>query len=445
MALETFKVKGSPLKYKFLSSAIGAGFITLIVVVANLDYLSQTEDHSEKAQKVDNTKKVIELKGQLEHAKNVGINLVNQEYSQNSASKAAPISVKQDVSTHFNDDKTFEPLKKSESFTLDNEEDHLKSYIAYKEANKLLDRNFSYEKKEQKPSYEDTSPNSLVEEVPSIITSNAKAYKRKAFQDALKAKTKVNLSTVENAHSKLSKVNSSDTKALGKDNHQYNPMKAYQIFENDDYELDNSVQNPKTPFALMHGSVIAATLTTGINSHLPGQVVAIVSQNVYDSIKGEYLLVPRGSKLIGQYDSRYAFGTERLFIGFNRLIFPNGQSLNIGAMPGQSTDGYSGFDADVQTHYFKAIMSSLFLSTIQTQNDVVNDHYDSNDDKTAADHFSKNFSNQNSSALPRVIQAGNNVASTLTVKSGYNFSIAITKDIFFKAPYGESTREYYIK
>ena len=90
-------------------------------------------------------------------------------------------------------------------------------------------------------------------------------------------------------------------------------------------------------------------------------------------------------------------------------------------------------------------MSSLFLSTIQTQNDVVNDHYDSNDDKSAADHFSKNFSNQNSSALPRVIQAGNNVASTLTVKSGYNFSIAITKDIFFKAPYGESTREYYIK
>ena len=84
MALEKFKVKGSPLKYKFLSSAIGAGFITLIVVVANLDYLSQTEDHSEKAQKVDNTKKVIELKGQLEHAKNVGINLVNQEYSQNS-------------------------------------------------------------------------------------------------------------------------------------------------------------------------------------------------------------------------------------------------------------------------------------------------------------------------------------------------------------------------
>ena len=85
------------------------------------------------------------------------------------------------------------------------------------------------------------------------------------------------------------------------------------------------------------------------------------------------------------------------------------------------------------------------MSTNQTQNDVVNNHYDSNDDKTAADHFSKNFSNQNSTALPRVIQASTNITSTLTVKSGYNFSIAITKDIFFKAPYGESSREYYIK
>lgn len=440
MALDKIKVGASPSKYKFF---VGTGFavgIASILLIANADKHS---DNNTQAQKVESTKNSSsELKGQLEHAKNIGLNLINQEYNSN---KVAPEIVKQDVSTHFNDDKTIESLKMSGSFTIENDEDHLKSYIAYKEANKLLDRNFNgdlIEKKEQKTP---NVPNSFIEEVPSIISTKAKDNKRKAFEEALKAKTKVNLANHEKPQSKTSQDNSQDSKSFGKNKNQYNPMNAYQIFENDDYELDSNVQNPKTPFALMQGSVISATLTTGINSHLPGQVVAIVSQNVYDSISGDYLLVPRGSKLIGQYNSGYAFGAERLFIGFNRLIFPNGQSLNIGAMPGQSTDGYSGFDADVQNHYFKAIMSSLFLSTIQTQNDVVNNHYDSNDDKTAADHFSKNFSNQNSTALPRVIQASTNITSTLTVKSGYNFSIAITKDIFFKAPYGESSREYYIK
>lgn len=71
----------------------------------------------------------------------------------------------------------------------------------------------------------------------------------------------------------------------------------------------------------MQGSVIHATLLNGINSELPGQITAQISRDVHDSIRAKYLLIPRGSKLVGQYASGAAFGTERLFIGFNRIIF----------------------------------------------------------------------------------------------------------------------------
>lgn len=103
--------------------------------------------------------------------------------------------------------------------------------------------------------------------------------------------------------------------------------------------LPNRVVPQQSAFELKRGSVIPATLVTGINSDLPGHITAQVSQNVYDSATGHRLLVPQGAKLLGRYDSNVSFGQRRVLVIWTDLIFPNGSTLQIGGMAGVDADG----------------------------------------------------------------------------------------------------------
>jgi type IV secretory pathway VirB10-like protein len=85
--------------------------------------------------------------------------------------------------------------------------------------------------------------------------------------------------------------------------------------------------NPASRYIVQAGAVIAAALITGIRSDLPGQVTAQVTENVYDSPTGQFLLIPQGSKLIGAYDSQVSFGQDRVLLVWTRLIMPNGRSI----------------------------------------------------------------------------------------------------------------------
>jgi hypothetical protein len=96
-------------------------------------------------------------------------------------------------------------------------------------------------------------------------------------------------------------------------------------------------------YELKRGSVIPATLITGINSDLPGRITAQVSQNVYDSATGHYLLVPQGTKLLGRYDNKVSFGQSRVLVVWTDMIFPNGSTLQLVAMAGTDAEGYGGF------------------------------------------------------------------------------------------------------
>jgi type IV secretory pathway VirB10-like protein len=120
----------------------------------------------------------------------------------------------------------------------------------------------------------------------------------------------------------------------------------------EDY-LDASLQNPISNYELQAGTVIRAVLITGINSDLPGQITAQVSDNVYDSISGNNLLVPQGTKVVGAYDSKVAYGQERVLVAWKRLILPNGQSIDLNGMPGVDLSGYAGFNDEVDNHYVK--------------------------------------------------------------------------------------------
>lgn len=108
--------------------------------------------------------------------------------------------------------------------------------------------------------------------------------------------------------------------------------------------LPNRVVPQQSLYELKRGSVIPATLITGINSDLPGRITAQVSQNVYDSATGHRLLIPQGTKLFGRYDSKVSFGQSRVLVIWSDIIFPNGSTLQIGGLAGTDAQCYGGFD-----------------------------------------------------------------------------------------------------
>ncbi len=122
------------------------------------------------------------------------------------------------------------------------------------------------------------------------------------------------------------------------------------------------------------GSVIPAMLITGVNSDLPGNMVAQVSENVYDSPTGKRLLIPQGSRLFGTYDSKVIFGQKRPLIKWTRLIYPDGSTLDLMNMPGTDRRGYAGFKAKVNNHYWPMLTNAAMVSVFA----AVADYYDDN-------------------------------------------------------------------
>lgn len=126
--------------------------------------------------------------------------------------------------------------------------------------------------------------------------------------------------------------------------------------------VEARLQAPRSRFEVKAGSVIPGALITALNSDLPGEVVAAVTQNVYDHVTGRYLLIPQGARLIGRYDSNVAYKQRRALVVWNRIIFPNGYSINIGTMIGTDGTGASGV-ADRVNNHFGGKASAALLST----------------------------------------------------------------------------------
>lgn len=336
-------------------------------------------------------------------------------------------------------------------------EDYLREYIRYRERGNLLDRNaknedYSYTAEASEERTKDKSQN-----VHELDLNRAAEY-RKAKAAPTRVELRFNHDEAASPASRRDEVSSSSSNRGDSDvfttsdersssfDKANQTLTKYEVFERDSFRLDNEVIKPKTPFALMQGTVIPAVLSTGINSELPGQISAMVTRDIKDSIRGRFLLIPKGSKLLGQYGSTAAFGSQRLFLGFNRIIFPNGHSINIGSMPGQSPDGFAGFDADVDNHFFRILSNCFFLSSITTAASSVQQTYgNSSGVGTLYTTQARELSSDVSEALSRIIERNINLAPTLKVQPGYKFTISLTKDIFFKEPYGANHEEYFIK
>ncbi|WP_212630913.1 TrbI/VirB10 family protein [Pseudomonas sp. KB-10] len=205
----------------------------------------------------------------------------------------------------------------------------------------------------------------------------------------------------------------------------------------DRWRLGSSAEAPRTPYELRAGFVMPATLISGINSELPGQIIAQVAQGVYDTPTGKHLLVPQGSRLVGSYSSDVAYGQSRVLVAWQRIVFPDGKAMDIGSMPGADSAGYSGLHDKVNNHYLRIFGSAFLMSGIVAGISLSQDSSDSGtgDRVTASSAMSEALGQQLGQVTAQMIAKNLNIAPTIEIRPGYRFNVMVTKDMTFSKPY----------
>ncbi|ESX80686.1 conjugal transfer protein TrbI [Mesorhizobium sp. LSHC420B00] len=192
----------------------------------------------------------------------------------------------------------------------------------------------------------------------------------------------------------------------------------------------HALQTPASPYQLMAGSVIAASLITGINSDLPGLVVAQVTENVHDTVTGSTLLIPQGSRLIGTYDSVVAFGQRRALLVWQRILLPDGSSIEIDNLPATDTAGYAGLEDKVDFHTWQ-LMKGVALATLLGVGTELSLGQDESDLVKAI----RESAQQNvSQAGQRITEKNLNIQPTITVRPGWPLRVIVHKDLVLR-PY----------
>ena len=191
------------------------------------------------------------------------------------------------------------------------------------------------------------------------------------------------------------------------------------------------VQPPASPYVLQAGAVIPASLITGLRSDLPGQITAQVTEDIYDSPTGKFLLIPQGARLIGQYDAQIAFGQSRALLVWNRVILPNGKSIVIERQPGTDTEGYAGLEDEVDSHWgmlFKAAILSTVLSVGSEAG------MSTNNNGSLAEAIQQGTSQSINQTGQQVVSRSLNIQPTITIRPGFPVRVLVTHDLVLE-PY----------
>jgi len=187
------------------------------------------------------------------------------------------------------------------------------------------------------------------------------------------------------------------------------------------------VTAPVSPYILQAGSIIPAALLTGIQSDLPGQITAQVTQNVYDSPMGRILLIPQGSRLIGEYDSEVSAGQNRVLLAWDRLILPGGRSILLDRQPGADASGMAGIKDGVNYHWGNMLKAALISTLLGIGAELATD---SDDDLVQALRYgTQDTINQTGR---QVVQREVNVPPTLTVRPGHILRVLVTRDLLLE-------------
>jgi type IV secretion system protein VirB10 len=193
----------------------------------------------------------------------------------------------------------------------------------------------------------------------------------------------------------------------------------------DDGVLEATYTPPRSPYTVQAGATISAALITALNSDQPGRVIAQVSENVFDSVTGETLLIPQGARLIGAYDADTAYGERRLLVVWNRLIMPNGWSIPLRAMPGADAAGSAGLTGDVDAHIGRIAVASLISAVLG----VTANESEDEDDARLSQSIGDAAAQQAAQTGSRLIDRELNVRPTLRIRAGARVRVLVSQDI----------------
>lgn len=315
------------------------------------------------------------------------------------------------------------------------------------------------------------TPNAITDATPTPPPNTEMDARHKAFFEALYAKSAISDPTVdqmsEQRQQAISAVRAAklvqtdpnnlggstpgdiagyEQKALGINGEQPPPPNPNSLGTytgpRDRWTLNTRLEKPATPYILRTGWVIPALLLTAMESELPGTITAQVSEDVYDSGTGNYLLIPQGSRLVGEYASAIQYGQSRIFVAWQRIVFPDNSALDIGAMPGADGVGEAGFHDLVDNHFLRLFGSALLMSAItagitysQNQGENNNNNANGYQAPRAGDVLSAALGQQLGAATSALLEKNLTIPPTLKIRQGYGFNVVVVKDLVFERPY----------
>jgi type IV secretion system protein TrbI len=194
--------------------------------------------------------------------------------------------------------------------------------------------------------------------------------------------------------------------------------------------LKTSLLTPISPYEVKAGTILPGVLITGINSDLPGQITAQARENVYDTVSGRYLLIPIGSRYIGEYDSKISYGQERVLVVWTRIIMPNGNSISLENMPGIDLSGYSGVSGRINNHYGKlvtgVVLGSILGATAQV---AVGGQGTAVSPPSFGQLATAGAASNMNQAGQRITEKNLNLQPTIETDPGAKINIFVTKDM----------------
>ncbi len=265
------------------------------------------------------------------------------------------------------------------------------------------------------------------------IRQQAKTKQLQSYYAAYGAKTVANSGV-------STKSSSSGISSQGNNNNVGNIESNNLVNDTNSPYLGSELIKPKSDYLVQAGSIIPAVMISGLNSDISGQVLAQVRENVYDSISGRYLLIPQGSKLVGQFSNQVAYGQNRIAVAWQRVIYPNGYSLSLKGIPGSSVDGFSGFYDQVDNHYWQLFGASFVMGVVtagmQYSQNSTNPTTQTGGfyNPTVGQTMAGSLGQQLGQTGMMITQKQLNIAPTITVRQGYKFTVMMTADVELK-PY----------
>lgn len=206
-------------------------------------------------------------------------------------------------------------------------------------------------------------------------------------------------------------------------------------------QITGAFNRPTSPYLLTAGTLIPATLQTGIQSDLPGTIIAKVRRNVFDTATGNYLLIPQGTTLVGVYDSQVSYGQNRVLIAWQRLIFPNGSSQDLAGQAGVDLMGLAGLHDQIDNHYARLFSSALLFSLFGTASQLTQAP-SSNNEANPTQLLGNSLVQQLSQTGAKLVKRNMNIQPTINIRPGDNFNVLLSRDLVLPTPYSFSDEAF---